>query len=518
MICAAYRSKSTPAGGKGISKLLSDGIQPCSVVDIGSNSIRLVIFDTAAGYPHPIYNERVFCALGSGVGRCGHLPDNTIDDALTAVVRFARIVQEADAAPLHVFATSAVRDATNGSIFTEAVHTQTGSEVDVISGKDEARLSADAVRYGLDLEDGIVADLGGGSLELALIKKGEISQATSLPLGIVRLTARMDGDMPRMQKEIIQHIDAVSWLKQFNAPILVPLGGAFRAFARLNITENGHPLNIIHGYTASLSVIRNWIDELTCMSPRSLSTLSGIAARRRHSLPLTSMILGELMQRSAPSAITFAAVGVREGYVFSRMSPNNIADDPLRAGARAISLRDSRYGDTSDTLMDWIAPLLPRKSKARTRLQRTVCALSDMAWREHPDYRATYAFERSIQFPFLAISHTERAFIALSLYLRYGGKAKDDIVMAYQSLLSKRAIRRAEVLGLALRLAYRISSGSPSLLMQSSLSIKDRRLSVILPPNGAAPNDSRIATTIKRLCAARNLRPGAVRVAQDPGD
>ena len=197
-----------------MSTLLSDSIQPCSVVDIGSNSIRLVIFDTAAGYPHPVYNERIFCALGEGVGKCGHLRDNAIDDALTAVVRFARMVHEVDAGPLHVFATSAVRDAANGSILTEAVHSRTGSEVDVISGKDEARLSADAVRYGLNLEDRIVADPGGGSLELALIKKGEISQAASLPLGTVRLTARMDGEMSRMQGEIINYFDTVSWLKK----------------------------------------------------------------------------------------------------------------------------------------------------------------------------------------------------------------------------------------------------------------------------------------------------------------
>ena len=463
-----------------------------------------------------MYNERVFCALGAGVGKRGYLPDDTIDDALTAVVRFARIVQEADAGPMYVFATSAVRDATNGSVLTAAVHSRTGVEVDVISGNDEARLSADAVRYGLNLQDGIVADLGGGSLELALLKKGNVTRATSLPLGIVRLTAQMDGDISRMREEISRRIESVGWLKQSRSLCLVPLGGAFRAFTRLNIAENRHPLSIIHGYTAAPSVIQNRIDVLAGMSTRSLSTLSSIAARRRDSLPLTSMILEKLIKRSAPSAVAFAAVGVREGYVFSQMSRKEIADDPLAAGARAISLRDSRYGDTTDAFMTWIAPLMPPKKVVRTRLQRAVCALSDMAWREHPDYRAIYAFERSIQFPFLGISHTERAFVALSLYLRYGGKPDDDVVTPYRSLLSKRAIRRAEVLGLALRLAYRISSGNPALLMQSSLSTKDGKLAVTLPPNGAAPHDTRIATTIKRLCAARSLKPGTVRAAKEP--
>ena len=159
------------------------------------------------------------------------------------------------------------------------------------------------------MKDGIVADLGGGSLELALLKDGSVSRATSLPLGIVRLTAQMEGDMTLMRKEIDKQVDSVGWFKQSRSLNLVPLGGAFRAFARLNIAENRHPLSIIHGYTAAPSVIQNRIDVLARMSARSLSTLSGIAARRRESLPLTSMILGKLMERAAPSAVAFAAVG-----------------------------------------------------------------------------------------------------------------------------------------------------------------------------------------------------------------
>ena len=196
------------------------------------------------------------------------------------------------------------------------------------------------------------------------------------------------------------------------------------------------------------------------MGTRSLSTLSGIAARRRNSLPLTSVILAELLQRSAPSTIAFAAVGVREGYVFSRMSSKTIADDPLTAGARAISLRDSRYGDTSGVFMDWLTPLLPREKKARIRLQKSVCALADMAWREHPDYRATYAFERSIQYPFLGISHTE-CLIALSLTCATVASPKTKSSRRTLAALetSDPPSRKA---GARLRLAYRISGGSPN--------------------------------------------------------
>ncbi|MGB0631499.1 MAG: hypothetical protein ACPGRZ_12480, partial [Alphaproteobacteria bacterium] len=113
--------------------------------------------------------------------------------------------------------------------------------------------------------------------------------------------------------------------------------------------------------------------------------------------------------------------------------------------------------------------------------------------------------------------HTERAFVALSLYIRYGGGPEDEIVARYRPLLSKRAVRRAEVLGLSLRLAYRISSGNPALLVQSALSDDDGKLTVMLPPNGAAPDEDRISSTIKRLCAVRSLKPGPIRVSVDHG-
>jgi exopolyphosphatase/guanosine-5'-triphosphate,3'-diphosphate pyrophosphatase len=493
--------------------LLSDRYQTRSVIDIGSNSIRLVIFDISAGYPHPIYNERVFCALGAGVGIDGKLAPDTIDMALAAIVRFARVVDEADAGPLRIFATSAVRDASNGDDLVAAVLSRTGTSVDVITGNDEARLAAHAVGHGLNQPDCLVADLGGGSLELARLSGGQVKDVVSLPVGVVRLTAKTGGDMKAMRTEVGRRVENLDWLRKVRKQEIIPLGGAFRAFARLNIAETRHPLGIVHGYSLPAPTARKSLQVLAGMGERSLSTLDGVSSKRRAALPLTAMILETLMDRTGAPGLTFSAAGVREGYVLKIMKNSQKTDDPLVAGVRDFAARQARFGDTSDDLMTWLSSLFAQNKESRTRLQLAACALSDIAWREHPDYRARYAFDRAIQHPFLGLFHADRAFIALAIYIRYGGRADADEIAAFAPLYSKRAVRRAEILGLALRLAYRISGGNPALLGQSRLKVANRTLSIKLPANGGAPDMSAIRTLHKRICDARKLKPGPIAAA-----
>lgn len=483
-----------------------------AVIDIGSNSIRLVIFDVSAGYPHPRYNERVFCALGSDVGTAGRLPRDSIDAALSSIVRFVEVVNRSGTDRLKAFATSAVRDAENGRALVSAVRERTGCEVDVVEGDDEARLSAKGVLHGLHARDGIVADLGGGSLELARLRDGDICEAVSIPIGTMRLMAKSMGDLGSMAREVAFRLDKLHWLESCPKRTLYPIGGAWRAFARLRIAESGYPLKIIHGYTVPAPAAREMAQLLAGLGERSLARMTDIAAKRRPTMPLTGLIMRELIDRMRPGEVTFSATGIREGYTYACLPEDAVARDPLIAGADALAARENHSGDATSALMAWMAPLLPPEKPARERLQRAVCALSNMAWREHPDYRAAYAFERSIQHPFLGIAHGDRAFIGVSLYLRYGGKLEDARIAPYLELLSKRAVRRAAVLGHALRLGYLISGGSPELLRQAGLEVHKGKISMQLPGNGAAPDPGRVEREFERLCAAHRHRVGAVTI------
>lgn len=437
-----------------------------------------------------------------------------MDRAIAAIVRFSRLALNNGVDRLEAFATSAVRDATNGSELVEAIHSMTGCTVRILDGENEALLSAQALQRGLHVEDGIIADLGGGSLELAALRHGKVSQMVSLPLGTMRLQARLSGDMAKMNKEICAALDDVDWLDKFAGKTLFPIGGAWRAFARLKIKDSDYPLDIIHGYTIPAEDATETAKLLTGLSKQSLSGLESVVRQRRMSMPLTGLLLKELIERTNPTTVTFSAVGVREGYVYEHMAADQVAADPLIAAASAFSEREGRFRDTADSLLQWLSPVLSAENRRRRRLQFAVCALSDIAWRDHPDYRASFAFDRTIEYPFFGIDHTERAFIALAVYLRYGGKSSDARVAHIGSLLSKRAIRRAETLGFGLRLAYRISAGNPDLLEQARLEIKKEQLSLVLPGGGAAPTHERVRRSFERLCHARKIKMGPITEAK----
>ena len=433
-----------------------------------------------------------------------------MDHAVTAIVRFCRLARSNGVSRLEAFATSAVRDASNGGEMISAIHSMTGVEVSILDGQMEAQLSADALRRGLYIENGIIADLGGGSLELAVLRDGKTREMISLPLGTVRLQSRLKGDMKKMRETIAAELDSVKWLGDHAGNGLFPIGGAWRAFARLKIQDSDYPLDIIHGYTVQTASALETASLLTGFSKQSLMGLDSVVSQRRLSLPLAGLLLKELIDRSRPGEITFSAVGAREGYVYQHMAPDRVADDPLVAAAAAFALRDGRFGNAAEGLLQWLSPVVPTGNRRRRRLQFAVCAISDMAWREHPDYRASFAFDRTIQYPFFGITHTERAFLALAVYLRYGGKSADARVAHIGSLLSKRAIRRAETLGYGLRLAYRISGGNPDFLDQSELVIKNERLSLNLPGGGSAPGHERVKRTFERLCQSCRIKIGSI--------
>ena len=482
----------------------------CAVIDIGSNSVRLVIFDISEGYPHPLYNERVVCALGTGVGRSGTLPDDAMNTALVAIVRFVHLAEAAGVTTPGIFATAAVRDASNGKIFLNRVRKETGCPARILGGEEEAELAAQGVLFGLRVRNGVVADLGGGSLELAQIRKGGVRKLSSLPIGTMRLAASTRGNMRDMAKEIDTQLDRAEWLVKAPGGTLLTVGGAWRAFARLHISETGYPLSILHGYMIKPEAAYSTAQALAALDEEKLVELPDVVARRRETIPLTGLIMVKLMDRMKPRQVTVAGIGVREGYVCADMDEKQVTRDPLISGARGLARREGRYGDTADAFMEWLEPLFPAEKKERLRLRRAACALSDISWREHPDHRAAYAFERSIQHPFLGITHSERVFLALSLFTRYGGKANDSRVTGYSGLLSRRMIRRAQIIGHALQLGHRISAGNPEILARTSLRSRDNRLSIRLPGDGIAPHMSRIERSFKRLCEARQQRPGPV--------
>jgi exopolyphosphatase/guanosine-5'-triphosphate,3'-diphosphate pyrophosphatase len=492
------------------SKLSPDRI---AVIDIGSNSLRLVVFERLGATLLPLLNEKVMCGLGRGIARTGRLNRDGVQLAYANLQRFVALARALDVDHLMGIATAAVRDAGDGPQFAAEIERQTGMPVRIVDGPEEARLSAAGVLAGIPGADGIVGDLGGGSVELVRINGEDgpaIGDGISLPLGPLRLAEL--GDNPRTVAETIERIvDGAALLRAASGRPLFLVGGAWRAIARLHMEQAQYPLHIIHQYTVMRRAAESFLDIVAGMSRRSLERITTVNRKRLELVPLAAMILRRLIAVGAPERIVFSAYGLREGYAYGLLTERPPSIDPLIAACIGVAASQSRGRSNGDGLQQWIAPAFGGLGEDTRRLHRAACWLGDIAWTEHPDYRAEHAFTRTLRMPIGAINHQERVFIAVALHARYGGAAEDPIKTATLPLLDDRAAAEARSLGLALRLAYTLCGGALDLLDQVELTRDGDVLTLELPTAGSLFQGEAVERRLGALGRALGLTPRVTR-------
>jgi exopolyphosphatase/guanosine-5'-triphosphate,3'-diphosphate pyrophosphatase len=446
------------------------------VIDLGSNSLRLVVFERLGGALFPLFNEKVMCGLGRGIASTGRLSPDGIDLALVNLRRFVAFARAIGVDHLAVLATAAVRDAADGEAFAAEVERQCQAPVRIIDGAEEARLSAAGVLAGIPEADGIVADLGGGSIELVPVRPapsvsggdpGQIGRGISLPLGPLRLAEL--GTAKTLSDTVDLVLTGAPMLRAAAGRNLYLVGGAARAIARLHMEQTQYPLHIIHRYTLTRREAEGFLEIISRQSRKSLERITTISRKRLDVVPLAAFVLRKLITIGAPQRVVFSALGLREGYAHGLVPAEDRGMDLLIAAYAAIGRRQSRFRLDGDRLQEWTAPLFSNLPQATRRLHRAASWLSDMAWSEHPDYRARQAFSRSLTLPFAGSTHSDRVFVATALHARYGGSADDPVKEPTRYLLDDRLALEARTLGLALRLAYTLCAGTIELLSQLRL-------------------------------------------------
>jgi exopolyphosphatase / guanosine-5'-triphosphate,3'-diphosphate pyrophosphatase len=506
-----------------------------AVVDVGSNSLRLVVFERLGATLVPLLNEKVMCALGRGITASGRLNRDGVELAYANLQRFVALARALGVDHLAIIATAAVRDASDGRAFAAEAERQCGVPVRIIEGGEEARLSAAGVLAGIREADGVVGDLGGGSVELVRVASGagepHIGAAISLPLGPLRLAEL--GDNRKATIDTIERaIAGAPVLREAAGRSLYLVGGAWRAIARLHMEQTHYPLHIIHEYTIARRPAEGFLDIIAGQSRRSLERVTAISRRRLEAVPVAALILRRLIAAGRPAHIVFSAFGLREGYAYGLL-PDEAADDPLIEACIGIAASQSRWqsrgsyaagepgmtglatGD-GDRLQRWIAPVFSGLSAARERLHRAACWLSDIAWAEHPDYRAGHAFARSLTMPVAQLDHAERVFIAAALHARYGGAADDPAKALTRALLDDAAAADARGLGLALRLAYTVSGGALELLDQVKLMREPTGIALELPPTGSLFTGEAVQRRLDALGRALGLSARTLRRTASP--
>lgn len=465
-----------------------------AVIDVGSNSVRLVLFEGLMRAPVPVYNEKVLCALGRNQGETGRLHKDGIAMAQAAIARFARLAEAMGVDRLDAVATAAVRDADDGPAFVAEIERRSGLKLKIVSGKEEGQLSAEGVLSAFPGADGLACDLGGGSLEVVALNKGTIGDQVTLPLGPLRLAVH-EG-RAKTKAAIEAALDQAPWIRgagekrDFHA-----VGGAWRTLARVHMAQNRYPLHVIQAYAMSASEALDITDLVAHMSRGSLERIEGVSTRRLESLPTAALVLRRLIKRAKPARLLFSAYGLREGLIY-RALPASVRElDPLVAAADQLIAAEGREPGLGAAVSEWIAPCFAGDSPERHRLRHVAALLSDIGWREHPDYRADHAFYRTLRLPVVGVDHPGRVYLAIGAYVRYKGDLEGDAPNFVRKLLGNDDTRHAIAVGQALRLAHTFSAGTTTILNTARLQRDDETLGLKIDKasGGSPPTSSNAA-------------------------
>ncbi|HUI18534.1 MAG TPA: Ppx/GppA family phosphatase [Alphaproteobacteria bacterium] len=477
------------------------------VIDVGSNSIRLVVYERLVRAPWIVFNERVLCGLGRGLERTGKLNADGRKRALENLGRFALIAGEMGVRRLDILATAAVRDASDGPEFVVEAERRLKAPIRVLSGRDEARLSALGVLAGMPQAHGIMGDLGGGSLELVVLDKGAIGEQATLPLGPLRLMEIEESEPKRARPMVDAALGRLGWLAAPGERSFYAVGGAWRAIARIHIEQSRYPLHVIHHYKVAREELIDFCRLITGLSRKSLEGMTSSVSRKRlETLPHAALVLWRVVRTAGPKEVIFSAQGIREGQMFSLLSEAAKREDPLISAAEGLARADRRFEPLGEELFRWMSPLFANEDAAKARLRKAACYLSDVAWREHPDYRAEHGCLRILRLPIAGLDHASRGFLALAIYVRYAGRTIGEEAARARILLDEERAEQAIRIGLALRVGIAASGGVAALLRRTSLRLEGERLNLALPGKAAALEGEQMERRLEALAEAFGRR------------
>ena len=420
------------------------------VVDVGSNSVRLVVFDGAARSPAYFYNEKIMCALGAGMAETGHLSPTGRARALSAMRRFKKLADGMGLSELTCVATAAVRDADDGLDFCDDVRRETGLRIWVIDGEEEARLSAQGVLLGWPGAYGLVCDIGGSSMELAEISGGRVGRRVTSQLGPLKLRDLKGGAKARNAhiKEVMGKL-ADRMGPQPDRLFLV--GGSWRAIARIDMLRRGYPLHVLHEYRMTRKSVSATVQFIKENDLDQLRRSAGVSATRMELVPFAAEVLSRLVKTFKPTDIAVSSYGIREGMLYEQM-PQRLRDrDPLIEACRFAEFKDARMPGFGKVLNTFLAPLYKGAKEPRKRLVKAACLLHDVSWRAHPDYRAEVCFDNSTRANLGGLKHSERIFLGLALLHRYSNKRENNRFEDLYEMVDEATRLEAEILGKAMR-------------------------------------------------------------------
>ena len=469
-----------------------------AIIDIGSNSVRLVVYDGPRRIPFILFNEKVMAGLGAALGQTGRIDPVAMDRGLSALARFGRLCEAMRVEDVRCVATAAVRDASNGPDFI-ARAAQMGLSVELLSGGQEAVAAAYGVLSGIPGADGIVGDLGGGSLELARIRDGAVHETISLPLGVLRLPAIRARGGNALDQQVKKMLARAKWPDAPGLPFYL-VGGSWRALARFDMQLTRFPLPVVHQYEMPATRARQLATIVSQAGRTRLKDVPAMTGSRIPTLPDAAALLAIVVRQLKSARLIVSAYGLREGLLFESLAPAQRAADPLLIAAEAEGQAQSRFPDHGDLIDRWIDPLFREDGDDWRRIRRAACLLADVGWRANPDFRSERGVEIALHSNWVGITAPERAMLAQALHSNFGGGANTPEPLG--RLAPPEALRRAMLWGLAIRLGQRLSGGVEGPLVASRIGMDGEMLTLRLPADEADLFGEAVERRLRQLATA----------------
>ena len=476
-----------------------------AVIDIGSNSVRLVVYESMTRSLVTLFNEKTLCGLGREVQTTGLLAPDAVAKALTSLQRFRALCGVMKVGRVHAIATAACRDATNGPDFIAKAERICGVPIEILSGPREAQLSALGVVSGIQKPDGIVGDLGGGSLELIDVQGNRVRSGVTLPLGSLALQDLSHKSLKRAERIVRNDLSDVAQLKAGRGRTFYAVGGTWRALARIHIVQSGYPLRVMHGYSIPAPDALDFARRLRRLAAANmLADIEVVADARRPLLTYAALVLEYIIRVAKPKTIVFSTFGVREGLLYSMLPRTERSKDGFICASQTLNELLSRSTRHAEEMIDWTDRLVRvvklRETEEDRRLRHAACLLSDIGWRVHPDHRGEETLSLITNGNFGAVTHQGRLFVALSVFYRYAGLSEQNEPPAIiRELVPPSMVERARVLGAAFRVAHLISAARPGVLPATHFRSRGRKLMLMFEHRMVDLVADRVGSRFKQL-------------------
>jgi exopolyphosphatase/guanosine-5'-triphosphate,3'-diphosphate pyrophosphatase len=481
--------------------LAGDG--PFAVIDIGSNSVRLVVYERQIRAPTVLFNEKILAGLGKGIGKTGRLNDASVEAALAAARRFRQLADQCCVKELHVLATAASREAVNGPDFITAMERICRVPVQVLSGAEEARMAALGVIAGIHDPDGLVGDLGGGSLELVEVRGTRIGEGRTYGLGGIRLSEQAEGSLKKAERIAADILEKSDRLPAVGGRSFYAVGGTWRSLARLHMFQTGYPLHVMQNYAIAAQDALDFCRSVSRGDIDSVDRIEVVSRPRRELLGFGAVVLGQIIRIGKPKDVVMSALGLREGHLYDLLPPAERSRDPLIAAAEELAVLRSREPGHARELIPWTKAVLDALGFDETdedvRLRIAVCLLADIGWRTHPDYRGEQSLNIIANGAFVGVDHPGRAFMALTIFYRHMGLIDDALSPRLRELAPIRLRERARVIGAAFRVAFILSAGTINILPSTRFVLKGDALALQLAPAIANLDGDVLRRRLKQL-------------------